>query len=175
MRWKYPSLQFITRVVAHIVLPLLLFGTAGSAQALYDLDRLGVPRFVDRPYIDLTHVVQLSRFRSSAGHDYSDDREHCRSMKHYFIAPDASTSIVAPVAGTVTTLRADFVGTQVVISSDLYPDFSFIIFHVALAKPLVLGEHVALGQVLGTHVGRQTWSDIRRCERYQRVPPGVVF
>lgn len=105
-------------------------------------------------------IAQISRFRSSSGHDDSDAAERGRSMKHYFIAPDAATAIAAPVAGTVSMLRADFVGTQVHITSDLYPDFSFIIFHVALARPLVLVERMAEGQVLAAHVGRQTWSDI---------------
>ena len=126
----------------------------------YDLDRLGVPRFVNTNYIDLSRIFQLSKFRSSAGHDYSDDLERCRSMKHYFIKPDSTTAIWSPVAGTIATLRDDFVGTQVHIRSDVQPDFTFVIFHVALARPLVLGEQVAEGQRLGNHYGLETFSDI---------------
>lgn len=144
-----------------MMLVFLLPGLGGgAATAGYDLNTLGVPKFVGTHYIDLSKVFQLSKFRSSAGHDYSDDLERCRSMKHYFMRPDATTSIWSPVAGTVTQMRDDFVGTQVHIRSDVQPDFTFIIFHVALARPLVAGEHLAEGQLLGTHAGLQTFSDV---------------
>lgn len=143
-----------------LLVVMLLCTASGARAAGYDLNGLGVPKFVGTNYIDLSKVFQLSKFRSSAGHDYSDDVEKCRSMKHYFMRPDASTVIWSPVAGAVALLRDDFVGTQVQIRSDVQPEFTFIIFHVALVKPLVLGEHVAEGQVLGTHVGLQTFSDI---------------
>src|SRR5438105_4703915 len=83
---------------------------------------------------ELTTITKISKFRSSAGHDYSDDVEHCRSMKHYFMRPDGSAATWSPVAGTVSRLMADFVGTQVQITSDLEPAFTFIIFHVNLVK-----------------------------------------
>ena len=150
-------------MVKHFI-RLLMYSLIGisaeSSVAGYDLDRLGVPQFVNTNYIDLTRIFQISKFRSGAGHDYSDDVEKCRSMKHYFMTPDATTSIWSPVAGTVSLLRDDFVGTQVLIQSDLQPDFTFIIFHVALAKPLIVGEHITEGQLLGNHVGLQTFSDI---------------
>ena len=133
---------------------------ASRAGDTYDLDALGVPKFVRVNYSDLAKISQISKFRSSAGHDYSDSVEKCRSMKHYFMTPDATAAISAPVAGTVTRLDDDFVGKQVWITSDLQPAFTFIIFHINLAKPLVLGERIAEGQNLGTHIGRQTFSDI---------------
>ena len=126
----------------------------------YDIDKLGVPKFVNTNYIDVSKISQISKFRSSAGHSYVDDVETCRSMKHYFIAPDATTVIVSPVAGTVTRLEDDFAGKQVHITSDLYPGFIFIIFHINLDKPLALGDHFTEGQRLGRHVGTQTFSDI---------------
>lgn len=134
----------------------------GNAQqfSYYDLDALGVPEFVRINYIDVSKISQISKFRSSAGHDYHDDVETCRSMKHYFIAPDATTAIVSPVAGTVSRLANDFAGVQVQITSDLQPGFIFILFHVNLAKPLAVGDWIAEGQVLGTHIGTQTFSDI---------------
>ncbi len=134
----------------------------GGAQqfSYYDLDALGIPKFVSINYIELSKISQVSKFRSSAGHDYHDDVEACRSMKHYFIAPDATTAIVSPVAGTVSRLTSDFVGTQVQITSDLQPAFIFIIFHVNLAKPLTVGDRITEGQALGTHIGTQTFSDI---------------
>jgi hypothetical protein len=142
------------------ILIFSLLGVACAPALGYDLDTLGVPKFVGTHYIDLSKIYQISKFRSSAGHDYSDDTEKCRSMKHYFMRPDATTAIWSPVAGTVTQMRDDFVGTQVHIKADVQPDFTFIVFHVALARPLLLGEHLAEGQLLGTHVGLQTFSDI---------------
>jgi len=139
---------------------LLMNVAAEVSAAGSDLDGLGVPKFVATNYIDISKIFQLSKFRSSAGHDYSDDLEKCRSMKHYFMRPDATAAIWSPVAGTITTLRDDFVGTQVHITSDVQPDFTFIIFHVALLKPLVVGERITEGQRLGNHVGLETFSDI---------------
>lgn len=142
-------------------LACLLASVSTVARAAgYDLDGLGVPKFVDTNYIDLTKIFQLSKFRSSAGHDYSDDLEKCRSMKHYFMKPDATVAIWSPVAGTVSALRDEFVGTQVQITADVQPAFTFVIFHVALAKPLIVGEHVTEGQRLGNHGGLETYSDI---------------
>ena len=73
--------------------------------APYDLNTLGVPQFINTNFIDLSEVNQLTKFRSDAGHDYSDllefgaegvpdpnalynRKESCRSMKHYFYGPD---------------------------------------------------------------------------------------
>ncbi|TRZ90870.1 MAG: hypothetical protein D4R84_15485, partial [Rhodocyclaceae bacterium] len=68
---------------------LLMNVAAEVSAAGSDLDGLGVPKFVATNYIDISKIFQLSKFRSSAGHDYSDDLEKCRSMKHYFMRPDA--------------------------------------------------------------------------------------
>ncbi len=154
----------MTLRLASLLAALLACHVARAAAAeligYYDLDALGIPKFVNVNYIDVSKISQISKFRSSAGHDYHDDAESCRSMKHYFIAPDATTAIVSPIAGTVTRLNNDFDGKQVQITSDLQPGFIFILFHVNLAKPLAVGDHIAEGQPLGTHVGTQTFSDI---------------
>jgi hypothetical protein len=139
---------------------LLLLMPLANAGAVYDVTQLGVPKFVNTNYIDVSKILALSKFRSSAGHDYSDNFEHCRSMKHYFMYPDATTMLTSPVTGTVTRIFDEWAGTQVQITSTMQPAFTFIIFHVALAKPLLLGDFVQEGQVLGTHIGTQTYSDI---------------
>ena len=144
-------------LLATLLLMLMPLANAGNP---YDVAQLGVPKFVNTNYIDVSKIFALSKFRSSAGHDYSDDFEHCRSMKHYFMYPDATAVITAPVAGTVSRIFDEWAGTQVQITSTLQPAFTFIIFHVALAKPLVVGDVVQEGQVLGTHIGTQTFSDI---------------
>jgi hypothetical protein len=133
---------------------------AGILDGRYDLNGLGVPQFVNVNYIDLTGIRQISKFRSGAGHDYSDDFERCRSMKHYFITPSLSTVIRSPVAGVVSKVDPEFVGTQVQIVSDIQPGFIFILFHVGLAKPLSVGDRIEEGQVLGTHSSIVTFSDI---------------
>jgi hypothetical protein len=50
----------------------------------YNLESMGVPKFVRANFIDPGRMARISRFRSAIGADYSDDFEHCRSMKHYF-------------------------------------------------------------------------------------------
>ncbi|MGQ0647189.1 MAG: hypothetical protein ACT4P7_06430 [Gemmatimonadaceae bacterium] len=55
-----------------------------KVDALYDLAALGIPRIVTRDYIAPGKILRVSRFRSGVGHDYADDAERCRSMKHYF-------------------------------------------------------------------------------------------
>lgn len=123
-----------------------------------------VPRFVDAPFIDIDAIARISKFRSGVGHDYGDDFEHCRSMKHYFeprADVDWSTvAIAAPMDGTVDELREEWAGTQVAIRADAAPDYTVVIFHVRLDPPLVIGDRVAAGQRLGTHIGSQTMSDI---------------
>lgn len=135
-------------------------GTEEGAPTKYNLDALGVPKFVNTNYIDLSKTTQISRFRSSAGHDYSDDIESCRSMKHYFAVPDATTAIVSPVTGTITRILPEWAGSQIQIQSDAQPSFTFILFHVATASTFTIGEKVTEGQSLGTHIGTQTSSDI---------------
>ena len=103
-------------------------------------------------------------FRSGIGHDYSDDFESCRSMKHYFNpksngSVDWSTvQIFSPVSGTVPQIWEGWAGTTVQIKSEEYPAFYFIIFHVNLTNPLNVGDLVTAGQQLGTQA--QTASDI---------------
>jgi hypothetical protein len=130
----------------------------------YDVNANGIPKFVTTDYIELPRIVQVSRFRSAIGHDYSDDFERCRSMKHYF-APKLGTDwttvkVFSPVDGTVTNLINEGLGFKVEIKSKLQPAFHFQIFHVNLIGPLKVFDVVAAGQVLGTHASNSTTSDI---------------
>jgi hypothetical protein len=142
----------------------------------YDIQANGIPKFVNTVYIDLAKVTRISKFRSGAGHDYSDSTqfgrdgyknppdgsiEACASMKHYFIAPDATTQIYAPVTGRVTRMFDEPIGgTQIQITSDEQPAFTFTMFHVELNASFVEGDHVEAGQNIGHHTGTQTWSDM---------------
>lgn len=130
----------------------------------WDIDKNGVPRFVKVHYVDPQHIGRISRFRSSEGHDYSDGFERCRSMKHYF-EPAAGTdwtalSIYAPVSGKITRVEDEWAGTKIEIASDEQPAFRFMIFHIKPDKVFQIGESVAEGSRLGTHIGSQTLSDI---------------
>ena len=136
----------------------------GNEDDIYDVDLYGIPKFVSASYIELIKIQNISRFRSAVGHDYSDDFESCRSMKHYFQPKGnvewSSINIFSPVTGTVSSINEEWAGTQVGIRSELYPAFFFILFHVNLSGPLDIGDQVSAGQFLGTHIGSQTWSDI---------------
>jgi hypothetical protein len=130
----------------------------------YDWDTLGTPMFVDTDYIELVKIDRISMFRSGEGHDYSDDFESCRSMKHYYVPESAvvPTSIVitSPVDGVVTGYINEDAGVQVGIESNAYPGIIFIAFHVDLVTPLNPGDAVTKGQALGTHNGGVVSSDI---------------
>ena len=147
--------------------------TPGTDQSIiaYDIDKMGIPKFVSTNYIDLTKIQSISKFRSSEGHDYSDGAEKCRTMKHYFWpeggdpgqvhVPSWSTiSVYAPVEGSVDRLDEEWAGTQIWIRSRQYPDFFFIIFHVQRKDSLKVGDPIAVGQFVGSHIGDQTMSDI---------------
>lgn len=133
----------------------------------YDIDALGVPRFVSTVYIDLGQkkadgtplITLVSMFRSSYGHDYSDYYECCRSMKHYFIGADASTKIYAPVSGTVV-YRDVPIGADIYIQSDAQPAFVFTIMHAVLDRVYKVGDHLTEGAWIGHHVAEFTASDI---------------
>ena len=139
-------------------------------EQVYDIDELGIPKFVTSNYIDLESIYRISKFRSGIGHDYSDDFESCRSMKHYF-EPDgrdtgntdywSTIKIYSPITGIVTLIYEEWAGEQIRITSDEYPAFTFVIFHVNQSdSPLSVGDHITAGQQLGYHIGGQTTSDI---------------
>ena len=130
----------------------------------YDIDTHGTPKFVTFDYIDLNQIDRISTFRSAASHDYSDDSETCRSMKHYY-APKAgvdwsTVDIYSPANGTVDRVIAEWAGYQVHVTSQDYPAFVFILFHVNLNPMRSPGDTVTLGQHFGTHISSLTPSDI---------------
>lgn len=130
----------------------------------YDVGKLGIPKFVTVDYIELSKITKISRFRSGIGHDYSDDFETSRSMKHYFVPyPDSdwsSVKIFSPVTGKIDKIIEEWAGTQLWIVPDDYPAFKFMIFHIKLSRPLAKGDPVSMGQQLGTHISNETSSDI---------------
>lgn len=131
---------------------------------IWDIEKDGIPEFVSTNYIELDKIYRISRYRSSIGHDYSDAFEDCRSMKHYF-EPRAGVdwaqiNIYSPVSGKITRLEQEWTGTKIEICSDDYPAFRFQIFHIYLTTQLELNSMVTAGDLLGKHIGIETYSDI---------------
>jgi hypothetical protein len=131
---------------------------------VWDVEKNGIPKFVNVNYIELDSLFRISKYRSSIGHDYSDAFEQCRSLKHYF-EPRATTDwsairIFAPVTGTITRVEQEWAGTKIEIASDSLPAFRFVIFHVNTPVIPRVNDRVTAGTQLGTHIGSQTYSDI---------------
>jgi len=124
----------------------------------WDLNKWEIPRFLGL-YMSGEPVRRISKFRSGVGHDYSDDFEECRSMKHYFDVPE-STEVYSPLAGKVIWLSGEWTGVKVMIRSSDYPAFLIELFHMDLEKPLAVGDEVGKGQLLGYHSSANTSSDI---------------
>ena len=60
------------------------FGASGLTTNLESWATTNLPYFITAPHVDLADIAFVSKFRSTAGHDFSDSFEICRSMKHYF-------------------------------------------------------------------------------------------
>ena len=116
-----------------LIILMFLMLTSCGLLGTYNIEEKGIPQFVNNDYIELSTIQRISRFRSSAGHDYSDDFESCCSMKHYYQPYDSlvwnDIEITSPVKGKITRIREEWAGTQLLIRSDEYPAFVFIIFH----------------------------------------------
>ena len=127
-------------------------------------DSSAASRFVGVNYIELDKIYRISKFRSTEGHDYSDVFESCRSMKHYFNPKNeidwSAIKIFSPVTGTVSRIFQEWAGTQIQIQSKSDPAYFIIIFHINMSTSLSVGDTVSAGQMLGTHIGSQTMSDI---------------
>jgi hypothetical protein len=124
----------------------------------------GISKFVEADYIDLSKIASISKFRSWEGHDYSDDFESCRCMKHYF-KPQAdidwaAVKVFAPVTGVIVRMEEEWAGTKLDIQVDKFPAFIVSIFHVKLLAALRPDDNVSAGQNLGSHIGKQTYSDV---------------
>lgn len=129
-----------------------------------DVQKHGVPKFINVNYCELEKVHRISKFRSSFGHDYSDDFEDCRSMKHYYEFHDSvnwsNVKIFSPLDGRITRIYNEWAGTKLQIQSKKHPAISIEIFHIDTIHTLYIGDTVKAGELLGTHFGSQTDSDI---------------
>ncbi len=141
-----------------------LTGSAGP-WTTYDVTTNGLPLLVKANYIDLESIDRVSLFRSSSGHDFVDDFEVCRSMKHYFLPLStvdwSEIRIYSPIDGTIVGWANEGdKGTTTTIESSAFPGVSVTVFHVSLALPPKIGDVVSAGDNLGTHYGSKSDSDI---------------
>ena len=132
---------------------------------IWDIDKDGIPKFINTNYIELPKIYRISKYRSSVGHDYSDSYEHCRSMKHYFEPKSnidwTTVKIYSPVSGIITRVEPESIrGYEIEIASDAYPAFRISIFHINLQGTRNVNDKISAGELLGTHTGSQTYSDI---------------
>ena len=149
--------------------PQMFFRSQVSQTAIHDFanHQDEIPKFVSNDYIDMEKIGSISRFRSGYGHDYVDDFETCRSMKHYY-CPKASVTdfstidIFSPITGTVVSMEESN-GIRINIKSSSYPEYQFIIFHVNTLPYIQNGYEVEAGEKIGTHINNTinpTISDI---------------
>jgi len=128
---------------------------------LKDLEK--PPKFVVHDFTELDKISEISKFRSTIGHDYSDSFEHDRSMKHYY-APkpeyantNDSIAIYSPVYGKITNIfqeqhqlsNGEHRGYQIHIQVEDYKMFYIILFHVNKFDNVSVGMQVVAGQQLG--------------------------
>ncbi|MQF65070.1 hypothetical protein FIM04_02990 [SAR202 cluster bacterium AC-409-J13_OGT_754m] len=96
-------------VVASVSKPNQEFGSGGLTKNLESWADVKLPKFITASHIKIDDIAHVSKFRSSAGHDFSDSFEACCSMKHYFITLDYygtrfTQPIYSPVDGVVLYL-----------------------------------------------------------------------
>ena len=156
-------------MIRYIYILLFLFwlsscGNNNSTQVNPPATAIDTVHFITHSYIELDKIDKISKFRSGIGHDYWDDFEHCRSMKHYFFPFDSldwsKIKIYAPVSGKIVKIIDEGRGMQIKIEPNNQPFYNVIIFHIKLFNPLQEGDSVSSGQVLGTHYSNETYSDI---------------
>ena len=165
-------LQYNTSYSGKFTLPINIFDTFPrmffrlrvSTSPIHDFVNYEdtIPKFVDSSYLDLNKIDKISKFRSGMGHDYSDDFESCRSMKHYFnpnVEDYTIIEIFSPVDGIVTSM-SESNGITINIKSSEYPEYQFVIFHIDALPDLEIGDTVSAGEKIGNHINNSTISDI---------------
>ena len=124
----------------------------------YDVTTNGLPLPVKANYIDLGSIDWVSLFRSSSGHDFVDDFEVCRSMKHYFqplsTVDWSAIAVYSPIQGNIVGWANEGdKGTTITIESSAFPGVFVTVFHVSLTSSPQIGDAVSAGDNLGTHYG----------------------
>ena len=94
-----------------ILLTVAIFIIIGCSKAPFDIIPVSsdyiIPKFANKDFVDIDKIMEISKFRSSTGHDYSDSFESNRSMKHYYYpydkykGDDNTIKIYSPVDGFI--------------------------------------------------------------------------
>ena len=125
-----------------------------------------LPQFITHFVIDPKLVVAISKYRSNAGHPYSDQYEmYDRSMKNYYqplpqylFGQNGQNTLpeYAPANGTISALTPDGPlstgeprGNQVSIVPDGYPAFAITLFHCDSLANIEVNTHVNAGDLVG--------------------------
>ena len=83
IRKKWWKILLLTILLAVVSFGVFMFN--GMHMSFSSIDADNPPTFIQANVVDLGSVTLISKFRSGAGHDYSNSSEEtCRSMKHYF-------------------------------------------------------------------------------------------
>lgn len=123
----------------------------------------GTLKFVATNIINPSQISNISIFRSSEGHDFSDSFESCRSMKHYiepFLKVNNTNTVTAPanlkVVGMNTEERNGFTddgrtNQYLALSLVANPGYVVELFHVDIASGLdvKLGDIIPEGTIIG--------------------------
>lgn len=156
---------------------LVIFGVALVSIAVTFIVQPSVetdvlPQFIQADFIDLDKIYSISKFRSGAGHDFSGNGEHCRSMKHYFNTQDTRAKMVSydqgngippkpdgmndiniysPVDGKIIAVESEQmpIGEQIYIRPESNPDYTVRLFHIYLDNGFQKGSRVSAGQKIG--------------------------
>ena len=156
--------ELIFPINVYEIFPKMFFRLRVSESPMHDYVNYedSIPKFIDNNYLDLSKIDKISKFRSGMGHDYSDDFESCRSMKHYFhpnVEDFSTIEIFSPVDGVVVSM-VESNGIRINIKSSEHPAYQFIIFHIAALSDLEIGDFVSAGDKIGNHINSTTISDI---------------
>ena len=145
MHGRNPATFFCALALAHLSWPTALFSH---------------PELVESDITNLDMIEELSKFRSSAGHDYSydaafqfggvyfgatDSSEPDSSMKHYYVPRDlykgdqSTVPIYAPFDGTITRVSEEvweddvsIANKRIEITSSNDSSYIVVLFHVNL-------------------------------------------
>ena len=123
-----------------------------------------LPQFITHLFVDPSYLTAISKYRSVAGHSFSDNYEKSdRSLKNYLeprrslLGKPPSIPVYAPATGTLASITPEGSllasgeprGYQLSLSPDGFPAFEIRLFHVAVAPTVKAGMHVNSGDALG--------------------------
>ncbi|MAW06800.1 MAG: hypothetical protein CME61_00810 [Halobacteriovoraceae bacterium] len=129
---------------------------------------VGADKLITQLPVDVGDIDNISYFRSSAGHDASDDFEDCRSMKHY-IEPitklNDTNNVYSPFDGIVISMTTEEgnnfsddgkTNQRISIRPTANPAYEVTLYHVDVLSSLNLtvgtavnaGDHLGYGRLV---------------------------